>query len=130
MDKLEKIRVAVRVRPFSSRAGGDSSQEAISCSPDGESVYVYTDAARKQAAAFQCETYLPSTMAQDEIFEAINARELILSALDGFPVTIFAYGQTGAGKSFTIFGKEDGSSIKSCLRSRPTAFSLERRWGS
>lgn len=110
MDKLERIRVAVRVRPLSSR--GDPSQEVVSCSPDGESVFVYADPARKQAASFQCETYLPSTMAQDEIFDAINARELILSALDGFPVTIFAYGQTGAGKSFTIFGKEDGSCEK------------------
>lgn len=38
----------------------------------------------------------------------MRAKELVEAALDGYPVTIFAYGQTGAGKSYTIFGKEDG----------------------
>ncbi|KAL4151881.1 hypothetical protein PRNP1_008818 [Phytophthora ramorum] len=52
--------------------------------------------------------FLPSTSSQEDVFEKVRAKELVEAALDGFPVTIFAYGQTGAGKSFTIFGREDG----------------------
>jgi hypothetical protein len=43
------------------------------------------------------------------VFDQLRVKELVEAALDGFPVTIFAYGQTGAGKSFTIFGKEEAS---------------------
>ncbi|KAL4169656.1 hypothetical protein KRP22_010574 [Phytophthora ramorum] len=52
--------------------------------------------------------FLPTTSSQEDVFEKVRAKELVEAALDGFPVTIFAYGQTGAGKSFTIFGREDG----------------------
>jgi kinesin family member 12 len=108
--KEEKIRVAVRVRPLST--GGcpgerEGEGEAIAASRDGHSVLVYADTSRTSAASFRCGTFLSSTIRQDQVFDEIRAPELVEAALDGFPVTIFAYGQTGAGKSFTIFGKEE-----------------------
>jgi len=39
---------------------------------------------------------------QKEIFDEV--REVVKSALDGYKVCIFAYGQTGAGKTFTMEG--------------------------
>eukprot|EP00747_Dinoflagellata_sp_TGD_P068042 gnl/TRDRNA2_/TRDRNA2_155542_c0_seq1.p1 gnl/TRDRNA2_/TRDRNA2_155542_c0~~gnl/TRDRNA2_/TRDRNA2_155542_c0_seq1.p1 ORF type:complete len:386 (-),score=49.24 gnl/TRDRNA2_/TRDRNA2_155542_c0_seq1:266-1423(-) len=50
--------------------------------------------------------FLPGS--QDEIFE--DCRDLVHSAADGHNVTIFAYGQTGAGKTFTMYGtpQEEG----------------------
>jgi hypothetical protein len=115
MEKEEKIRVVVRARPFEGHSGSAAGshykcdQECVGASPEnpGE-VVVYADAAHTRAATFRCETFLPSTSSQEDVFEQIRAKELVEAALDGFPVTIFAYGQTGAGKSFTIFGKEDG----------------------
>ena len=41
------------------------------------------------------------------------AKPLILSALEGYNCTIFAYGQTGTGKTYTILGSEDLSRSKS-----------------
>lgn len=40
---------------------------------------------------------------QSEIFE--DCKDLVQSAVDGYNVTLFAYGQTGAGKTFTMAGK-------------------------
>jgi centromeric protein E len=45
-----------------------------------------------------------------DIFE-ISAKKLILSALEGFNVTIFAYGQTSSGKTFTMRGNENEPGI-------------------
>ena len=43
---------------------------------------------------------------QSEFFEVSGAKRLIDAALDGYSATIFAYGQTGAGKTHTIAGPE------------------------
>merc|ERR1712232_351794 len=47
--------------------------------------------------------FAPGT--QDEVFD--ECRDLVQSAADGYNVTIFAYGQTGAGKTFTMSGTKD-----------------------
>lgn len=128
MEREEKIRVVVRAKPYASRSSTPShqtNQDTITSSPDGSAVYVYTDEARSKAASFQCDAFLPPQMRQDEVFDAIQAPQLIEAALDGFPVTIFAYGQTGAGKSFTIFGKEDGLTERK-LRAQPSDGLLPR----
>jgi len=36
---------------------------------------------------------------------------LVLSALDGYNVTIFAYGQTASGKTFTMRGNDKNQGI-------------------
>lgn len=130
MEREEKIRVVVRAKPYAPRSStppssNGNNQDTITSSPDGSAVYVYTDDARSKAASFQCDTFLSPQLRQDEVFDAIQVPQLIEAALDGFPVTIFAYGQTGAGKSFTIFGKEDGLTERK-LRAQPTDGLLPR----
>lgn len=44
--------------------------------------------------------YAPGT--QEEIFD--DCKDLVQSAVDGHNVTLFSYGQTGAGKTFTMYG--------------------------
>eukprot|EP00438_Fugacium_kawagutii_P006516 Skav209109 [mRNA] locus=scaffold179:191100:204141:+ [translate_table: standard] len=41
---------------------------------------------------------------QEDVFA--DCRGLIASAVDGFNVTVFAYGQTGAGKTHTMYGND------------------------
>merc|ERR1712172_218212 len=40
---------------------------------------------------------------QDQVFETVGA-DVITSALDGYNGTLMCYGQTGAGKTFTMTG--------------------------
>jgi len=46
---------------------------------------------------------------QEEVFE--DCRDLVRSAADGYNVTLFAYGQTGAGKTYTMEGTEDDPGV-------------------
>lgn len=125
MEREEKIRVVVRAKPHAASSSPALLGDTITASPDGGTVFVYSDDARTKAATFRCDGFLSPAMRQDEVFDAIQGRELVEAALDGFPVTIFAYGQTGAGKSFTIFGKEDGSTEKK-LSAQPSDGVLPR----
>ena len=45
---------------------------------------------------------------QTAVFEAVG-RPISDAALAGFNATVFAFGQTGAGKSYTMFGAEHGA---------------------
>lgn len=46
---------------------------------------------------------------QEEIFQ--DCRDLIQSVFDGYNVTIFGYGQTGAGKTHTLMGRPDAPGL-------------------
>jgi len=54
------------------------------------------------------KTYGPDTE-QAAIFE--DTKEVIMSVLDGYNVCLMAYGQTGAGKSFTMMGPPDNPGV-------------------
>lgn len=43
---------------------------------------------------------------QMQVYKDIG-EEMLLHAFEGYNVCIFAYGQTGAGKSYTMMGKQD-----------------------
>lgn len=45
-----------------------------------------------------------------EIFEN-EAKDLVVSALNGYNVTIFAYGQTSSGKTYTMRGSDANQGI-------------------
>ncbi len=52
---------------------------------------------------FNFDKAFKGTSSQEEVFEEVSP--LIQSFIDGYNVGIFAYGQTGAGKSHTMHGK-------------------------
>merc|ERR1712060_489962 len=58
---------------------------------------------------FTYDAVFDQRMTQQQIFDD-TALEIVESVMDGFNGTIFAYGQTGAGKSHTMTGPEDGGS--------------------
>lgn len=49
---------------------------------------------------------LPSTV---DVFA--DASPMVISVLDGYNVCIFAYGQTGTGKTFTMEGNEENRGV-------------------
>lgn len=56
----------------------------------------------------QC-TENPALPVKEQIFKQSGAEDIISSVIRGFTCVIFAYGQTGTGKTYTIMGKPSNS---------------------
>jgi len=110
-------RVFCRVRPLNKRERGLG--DAIAVFPvAGMSVDVveHEDVSRKmdnnmpsnnvekEPDRFEFDAAFGEDSTQAQIFS--ECKDLVQSVVDGYNITIFAYGQTGAGKTFTMMGEE------------------------
>nr|XP_045006468.1 kinesin-like protein KIF1B isoform X10 [Jaculus jaculus] len=109
------VKVAVRVRPFNSRETSKESKCIIQM--QGNSTSIINPKNPKEAPkSFSFDySYWSHTSPDDPCFASQNrvyndiGKEMLLHAFEGYNVCIFAYGQTGAGKSYTMMGKQEES---------------------
>jgi len=97
-----QIRVFCRVRPLNER------EEAECCEPALEPIDDMTLKAPQGCFSFD-SVLAPGS--QEDVFD--ECRDLVQSAVDGYNVTIFAYGQTGAGKTYTMYGSPEQPGVAS-----------------
>uniref|UniRef100_A0A8C4SF77 plus-end-directed kinesin ATPase n=1 Tax=Erpetoichthys calabaricus TaxID=27687 RepID=A0A8C4SF77_ERPCA len=107
------VKVAVRVRPFNSREISKESKCIIQM--QGNSTTIINPKNPKEPAksfsfdySYWSHTSLedPSFASQYRVYNDIG-KEMLQHAFEGYNVCIFAYGQTGAGKSYTMMGKQE-----------------------
>ncbi|XP_050988826.1 kinesin-like protein KIF1A isoform X14 [Labeo rohita] len=106
------VKVAVRVRPFNSREIGKESKCIIQMS--GNTTTILNPKQPKETKSFNFDySYWSHTTPEDvnyacqkQVYKDIG-EEMLLHAFEGYNVCIFAYGQTGAGKSYTMMGKQE-----------------------
>ncbi|XP_072547442.1 kinesin-like protein KIF1A isoform X3 [Salminus brasiliensis] len=106
------VKVAVRVRPFNSREIGKESKCIIQMS--GNTTTIINPKQPKENKSFNFDySYWSHTTPEDinyacqkQVYRDIG-EEMLLHAFEGYNVCIFAYGQTGAGKSYTMMGKQE-----------------------
>uniref|UniRef100_UPI0035902787 carboxy-terminal kinesin 2-like n=1 Tax=Myxine glutinosa TaxID=7769 RepID=UPI0035902787 len=108
------IRVFCRVRPF--MRSEENSFEHIELTGNSITLEKTTESRtgrdKKEATRFSFtfdQVFSPSAK-QSAVFEEIS--HLVQSALDGYNVTIFAYGQTGGGKTYTMEGPTKGPAAR------------------
>jgi len=99
-DQKGQLRVFCRVRPISEKERSSCEEKAIDI-VDNMTIRV-PDGTFSFDGVFE-----PGT--QDEVFD--ECRDLVQSAMDGHNVTIFTFGQTGAGKTFTMHGSHEDKGI-------------------
>ncbi|XP_041647220.1 kinesin-like protein KIF1A isoform X5 [Cheilinus undulatus] len=106
------VKVAVRVRPFNSREMGKESKCIIQMS--GNTTTIINPKQAKDNKSFNFDYSYWSHTSPEDVNYASQMRvykdigeEMLLHAFEGYNVCIFAYGQTGAGKSYTMMGKQD-----------------------
>ena len=99
--KLERVKVSVRVRPFL------DSEKAIDPTSPIESIdkkrNVITILKEYDKKTFTYDHLYNDKSTQSEIFDE-TSKDVVKSVLKGFNGTIFAYGQTGTGKTYTMVG--------------------------
>ncbi|XP_030589095.1 kinesin-like protein KIF1B isoform X5 [Archocentrus centrarchus] len=107
------VKVAVRVRPFNSRELSKESKCIIQM--QGNTTTILNPKAPKEPAKTFSFDYSywshtspddPSFASQNRVYNDIG-KEMLAHAFEGYNVCIFAYGQTGAGKSYTMMGKQE-----------------------
>ncbi|KAK7132462.1 hypothetical protein R3I93_018865 [Phoxinus phoxinus] len=107
------VKVAVRVRPFNTRETNKDSKCIIQM--QGNSTTILNPKNPKEGPKSFSFDYSywshtspddPSFASQSLVFNDIG-KEMLQHAFEGYNVCIFAYGQTGAGKSYTMMGKQE-----------------------
>ncbi|KAJ4831196.1 Kinesin-like protein nack2 [Turnera subulata] len=98
----EKILVTVRVRPLSRREQALYDLIAWDC-PDDHTVVFKNPSQEKPASSYTFDKVFDPTCSTQIVYEE-GAKNVALSALTGINATIFAYGQTSSGKTFTMRG--------------------------
>ncbi|NWU58514.1 KIF9 protein, partial [Dromas ardeola] len=106
MDAAEKrVHTFVRVKPTA-----DFAQDMIKFGPDNKSIDIYTKKDVRKGVvnnrqtdwSFRLDGVLHNT-SQELAYETV-AEKLVSEALIGYNGTIMCYGQTGAGKTYTMMG--------------------------
>ncbi|CAG0884871.1 unnamed protein product [Cyprideis torosa] len=112
---MSSVKVAVRVRPFNNREISRECQNIISMS--GNSTVITNprappgskDANKSFTYDYSYWSHQTSDShfaSQKNVYKDIG-EEMLQHAFEGYNVCIFAYGQTGAGKSYTMMGRHD-----------------------
>ncbi|KAF7242731.1 Kinesin-like protein KIFC3 [Varanus komodoensis] len=102
------IRVFGRVRPISKEDGeGPEVANAVTFDPDDDAVLHLTH--KGKLISFELDKVFPPEATQEDVFREVRA--LVTSCIDGYNVCIFAYGQTGAGKTYTMEGVPENPGI-------------------
>ena len=115
---LYKIMVAVRCRPLSQKEKEISPKETINIidkkviklkDPNG---FLNPNNIRAKEQILEFDYAFDSKDSQETIFNS-TTKPLIEGIVNGFNATVFAYGATGAGKTYTMLGDEENPGIMS-----------------
>ncbi|XP_010780977.1 kinesin-like protein KIF9 isoform X2 [Notothenia coriiceps] len=105
-----EVGVFVRIRPTA-----NFSQDIIECLPDGQTVNIHHKKdtrkplcprkIQRSSWSFRLEGVLQD-VSQEEVYTRV-CRRVVLGALDGYNGTVLCFGQTGAGKTYTMTGSTE-----------------------
>ena len=107
MSSVECVRVVVRCRPLNSQETADGRGQIVEMDPKSGTCSVLTPNG-EPAKTFTFDAVYPPHSLQETIYKQ-TAAPILDSVIEGFNGTIFAYGQTGTGKTFTMEGMNDPS---------------------
>lgn len=119
------IRVFARVRPFVPSEDGVSPNTYVNhlrFSEDGKNIYVYKDQGLSNSQLtkeykFTLDRVFSPKHSNEDVFSLSSLKDDIGTVLNGGRVSIFAYGHTGSGKTYTMvgeMGKRTNSEIIDC----------------
>ncbi|NP_001193783.1 kinesin-like protein KIF3A isoform X7 [Bos indicus x Bos taurus] len=103
-ESCDNVKVVVRCRPLNEREKSMCYKQAVSVDEMRGTITVHkTDSSNEPPKTFTFDTVFGPESKQLDVYN-LTARPIIDSVLEGYNGTIFAYGQTGTGKTFTMEG--------------------------
>ena len=115
--KSECVKVAIRVRPMNKHEKAQNSKLCVTVDTANNTVSVISD--RNEAKTFPFDYVYPMETTQREVYDQV-AFPIVDSIFQGYNGTVFAYGQTGCGKTYTMMGIVTDPELKGII---PNAFS-------
>ena len=110
MKKSESVRVVIRCRPLSKKEIAEGREKVVEMDHENGEILVQKSVEEvPKRFTFDC-VYDENTL-QKDIFDE-TAFPIIENILEGYNGTIFAYGQTGTGKTHTMSGVLDDDKLK------------------
>ncbi|XP_026661452.2 kinesin-like protein KIN-14B [Phoenix dactylifera] len=105
LDLKGNIRVFCRIRPFLPTENCGYERSVLTSDPSN----VFLRIAESKSKQYNFDKVFHQQSTQEGVFSEIEP--VIKSALDGYNVCIFAYGQTGTGKTYTMEGTPDNAGV-------------------
>jgi kinesin family protein 3/17 len=115
--KSETVKVAVRVRPINALEKKNNSVICVEVDRANNEINL-TKQETNQVNTFNYDYVYPSTINQRTVYDE-TAFPIVEAVIEGYNGTIFAYGQTGCGKTFTMMGDFSSSEYRGII---PNAF--------
>lgn len=101
---LNNIRVACRCRPINQQEKDSNEGLVVTCDPENNIIKVlYGPPGKKTQRSFHFDKVFGMYSKQQEVFDSLIS-PVVDEVLAGFNCTVFAYGQTGTGKTHTMEG--------------------------
>ncbi|CAH2055998.1 unnamed protein product, partial [Iphiclides podalirius] len=104
----ECVKVVVRCRPLSEKEKNEGYEEVVKVWPERGAVQVYNP--KGEDKLFTYDAAYDCTADTKTIYDEM-VRPLVASVLDGFNGCVFAYGQTGTGKTHTMEGTAEDEGV-------------------
>lgn len=117
--KQETVKVIVRCRPLSSQELANGHSKIVHMRPQRGQIELKNPKEQDEPTKdFTFDAIYDENSTQSDLYEE-TFRDLVDSVLNGYNATIFAYGQTGTGKTHTMEGKshdpEQRGGIYKCI---------------
>ncbi|KAI8801655.1 P-loop containing nucleoside triphosphate hydrolase protein [Cladochytrium replicatum] len=117
-DGGENVLVVVRCRPFSEKEKQAGHRKIVTIVPETGTVSLENPKQADDIKSFTFDAAFDETCQQMEVYNG-TARGIVEAALSGFNGTVFAYGQTGTGKTFSMQGVANVPHLRGII---PNAF--------
>ena len=106
-EKDENIKVLMRIRPPSrTELANGSYRKAVFVSEDGRGAYLSNCGHQDASKTFSYDNVVDEETSQEKVFDLVG-KPLADAFLNGYHCNLLAYGQTGAGKTYTMQGKDE-----------------------
>uniref|UniRef100_A0A8R1DGN2 Kinesin-like protein n=1 Tax=Caenorhabditis japonica TaxID=281687 RepID=A0A8R1DGN2_CAEJA len=104
--KQETVKVIVRCRPLSAQEKENGHSKIVHMRTQVGQIELRNPKDHEDTKDFTFDAIYDENSTQSDLYEE-TFRDLVDSVLNGYNATIFAYGQTGTGKTHTMEGKSD-----------------------